>query len=125
MEYFGINKVTTVKKGKDYKNQQEWNCLREYYLGEEAELVTNYGKDAEGEWKEQWHKNKLGESWAKKEGHSQGKQWFEEWYLKVNEKEDMLESKSDKWAKNDLEEWHEKWGESHIPGNKFKWFDKW
>ena len=137
------------KIGKDYVDGQEWNNERiiahngDGIDNKKKETVRNKGADGEGSWEEQWDK-KGRESWCKKFGKKAGMQWTEQWYQKlmkpkkndevVNELDGdesdgslIEESNCEKWGKNEntQEEWHEKWGEKHRPGDKLKWCDKW
>ena len=114
--------------------------------------TINKGKNPDGEWYESWTRRDK-ESWAMKVGIHKGKHWKEQWYRKIKEyskKKDeetgevvvnpetgseqyesdgsqVEESNCEKWGKNDeaQEEWHEKWGEIHRPGEKQKWCEKW
>lgn len=140
------NKIIQKKIGKDYVENQEWDNERLIDHGgdKKRETVKNKGIDAEGSWKEEWKRKGL-EKWCKKEGNKAGMQWNEQWYQRMkcySKKKDengvelsgdesdgsqIEESNCEKYGKNEQtqEEWHEKWGEKHQPGEKLKWCDKW
>lgn len=75
-----------------------------------------------------------------------GQEWKESWFKKVkalskkrdaqgvvipdeyeSDGSEIEESTCEKWGKSEhtMEEWNEKWGEVHKPGQKEKWCDKW
>lgn len=133
-----------TRKGKDFVNNEEWHNSKTYDYNTKVEKVLNKASDSNGDWSEQWDKVNL-ERWCEKTGRRGAHTWKEKWYKKVfalSKKKDELgrevdgyesdgsmveECTCEKWGKNEEadEEWLEKWGEVHRPGEKQKWCDKW
>lgn len=145
IDLIGKHKTISIKKGIDYANEQDWHFEKHLDASDKSEVVTNRAKDLDGEWKETWTK-KLRERWANKEGYRnnadghKSNEWTEKWYKKVKHRKskkgeddpqsddsEIEESNCEKWGKNQesQEEWNEKWGEVHRPGERRKWCDKW
>lgn len=50
------NVIVQIKKGYDYLSNKEWYNKREINVKDQAERVSNKGKDGDSEWKEEWNK---------------------------------------------------------------------